>query len=110
MYSFESRKVDVVDVKKLTLVFATEPMEGQHTLVELGMCDKAKFSVLGVADAQLARPGEELAESAAKARTGLAQAAQLSSPPVDILDILEAPNPWAECSRCSGRWTSSRSV
>eukprot|EP00656_Telonema_subtile_P016086 TRINITY_DN18481_c0_g1_i1.p1 TRINITY_DN18481_c0_g1~~TRINITY_DN18481_c0_g1_i1.p1 ORF type:complete len:206 (-),score=44.51 TRINITY_DN18481_c0_g1_i1:162-779(-) len=57
---FELRKVDA---RKLTLEFGDEPMERHRTLVQIGMRHQAEFSVRGVADAQQARPGEELAEA-----------------------------------------------
>ena len=55
------------DAKRLTLEFGDEPMEGHRTLVAIGMCAQAGFSVLGVAAAQ-----EAAVQKATKARRRLA--------------------------------------
>eukprot|EP00656_Telonema_subtile_P043668 TRINITY_DN4_c0_g1_i14.p1 TRINITY_DN4_c0_g1~~TRINITY_DN4_c0_g1_i14.p1 ORF type:complete len:356 (-),score=89.89 TRINITY_DN4_c0_g1_i14:152-1219(-) len=50
---FELRKADA---EKLTLEFGDEPMSERHrTLVAIGMCDQAEFSVLGVAQTKAAK-------------------------------------------------------
>ena len=57
MDRFKLRKADT---ERLTLGFAEEPMERHRTLVSIGMCDQAGFSVLGVADAQAAKARRRL--------------------------------------------------
>ncbi len=38
------------DARRLTLEFGEEPMERQQTLGEIGMCDQARISVLGITE------------------------------------------------------------
>ena len=55
--------------KRLTLEFGSEPMEGHRTLVAIGMCEQAGFSVLGVAEVHAAKA--EKRRRAEKARIRL---------------------------------------